>query len=173
LLLAVLDVLGLALLLVGIAGLVTTWHWLAPAMHRCVRPQENAIGVRHPGNARASLQRIAGRSEAMRPTVTAIRAKESPASRGFPWLLPAGRAARDPCSAEADLAGEGDGVHVHVDAVGFGAAAVVVQAQVPAAAEVVAGTDAVVRLGRALVVDDVEAVLAQLQGDAGHAGAGA
>src|SRR5690606_5231660 len=61
----------------------------------------------------------------------------------------------------------------HVDAVGFGAAAVVVQAQVPAAAEVVAGTDAVVRLGRALVVDDVEAVLAQLQGDAGHAGAGA
>src|SRR5690606_30178886 len=74
---------------------------------------------------------------------------------------------------EADFAGEGDGVDVEVDAIDVGLAAVVVQAQAPAAAEVVAGGHADVRLDRALVVDDVEVVFAQLQGHAGQAGAGA
>src|SRR5690606_59286 len=74
-------------------------------------------------------------------------------------------------SLEAEFAVEGDGVAVEVPAGDVGVAAVEVQAQGRAAAAVVAGGHADVRVERAAVDEDEAGVSAKGEADAGAAGA--
>src|SRR5690606_24871370 len=84
----------------------------------------------------------------------ACREKGRPRTAGPSWRGRGGSREAPPAARcrvlEADFAGDGDGVDVAVGAIDGGLATVVVQGQAPAAAEVVAGGHADVRLDRAL-----------------------